>query len=89
MDRAVGWDAAEFADQFVETVGEDVSVAMCTQGEANGAFVIAELCDTIHREGKSKLGKTVKGWFGSDGLKQVEQGKAKGRRVLLEKLALL
>ncbi|KAF7419498.1 pumilio domain member 6 [Pleurotus ostreatus] len=89
VDRALGWDAAEFAEKFVEIVGEDVSVAMCTQGEANGAFVIAELCDSIHRGGKSKTGQTVKGWFGSDGLKQVEQGKAKGRRVLLEKLALL
>ncbi|KAF4607476.1 pumilio domain member 6 [Pleurotus pulmonarius] len=60
VDRAVGWDAAEFAEKFVEIVGEDVSVAMCAQGEANGAFVIAELCDAIHREGKSATGQTVK-----------------------------
>ncbi|KAJ8502883.1 hypothetical protein ONZ45_g11351 [Pleurotus djamor] len=43
VNVAPGWDAAPFAEKFVETIGKDNSISMCSDGEANGAFVIAEL----------------------------------------------
>ena len=46
------------------------------------------------REEKEKVGvedarKTVKAWFGTEVVKEIERGEAKGRKVLLEKLSLL
>ncbi|RDB30018.1 Pumilio y domain family member 6 [Hypsizygus marmoreus] len=90
VERAPGWDAGAFAETFVEVVGEDVTVGMCTRGEANGAFVVAELCEAIMREtGREGARRTIKGWFGEDVRKKVEDGEAKGKKVLLEKIALL
>ncbi|KAJ7242961.1 hypothetical protein C8J57DRAFT_1243696 [Mycena rebaudengoi] len=49
MEKAPGWDASAFAAQFLDPVGKEVCVAMCTKGERNlnGAFVIAELCEGL------------------------------------------
>lgn len=98
IDPAPRWDAYAFASAFVDDVGEDLMVDICTKGEANGCFVVAELCETL--VGRSKGGevgadgvkearKKVKGWFGKDVKKRVEDGQAKGKNVLLEKVAML
>lgn len=90
VERAPGWDAGTFAEQFVQTVGEDVTVGMCTRGEGNGAFVVAELCETLVRDTERTTARQkVKSWFGDDVRKAIEAGEAKGRKVLLEKLGLL
>lgn len=92
IERAPGWDARVFAEAFVDVVGEQVGVAMCIKGQRDGAFVIAELCEAFMRqenEGTKTARIKVKQWFGPAILKEIEKGDAKGKRVLLEKIALL
>ncbi|KAG5644467.1 hypothetical protein DXG03_008368 [Asterophora parasitica] len=91
VEHAEGWDAGAFAAEFVNIIGKDVTIGMCTLGEGNGAFVVAELLETLIRGGdKSTIEREkVKGWFGVEANKAVEDGTAKGKKVLLEKLALL
>ncbi|KAG6810840.1 hypothetical protein H0H92_010104 [Tricholoma furcatifolium] len=91
VERAPGWDAGAFAAEFVTIVGKDVTLGMCTLGEGNGAFVVAELCEALVREGKKRSGerKKVKEWFGDEARVAIENGEAKGRKVLLEKIMSL
>jgi len=81
-------DTAVFASQFVKTVGRDATVAICV-GDGNGAFVVAELCEALVRGELSEEKVTVKEWFGEKVVQEIEAGQAKGKRVLLEKIALL
>jgi pumilio homology domain family member 6 len=80
---------------FVQHVGEEITVAMCTEGACNGAFVVAELCEALMIGGDARKGgerERVKGWFAGGGgvrRKTVEDGSAKGKKVLLEKLERL
>ena len=81
-------DTAAFASQFVNIVGKDATVAMCV-GDGNGAFVVAELCEALIRGDLLEEKVKVKGWFGEKLVQEIEAGQAKGKRVLLEKIALL
>ena len=81
-------DAAAFASEFVNIVGKDAAVAMCV-GDGNGAFVVAELCEALVRGDLIEEKAKVKEWFGEKVVQEIEAGQAKGKRVLLEKLALL
>ncbi|KAG5719378.1 Pumilio like proteiny domain family member [Termitomyces sp. T112] len=91
VDLAPNWDTGLFAEEFVKIVGKDVALGMCTLGEGNGAFVVAELCEALFRDGekRSEVRREVKGWFGDEVRGVVEGGQAKGRKVLLEKMASL
>ncbi|KAJ7713153.1 armadillo-type protein [Mycena metata] len=81
------------AMKIMEEVGKEVVVAMCTKGERNGAFVVAELCEALMgKEGEEakESRKTLKGWFGKEVVKEIEgRGETKGKKVLLEKIAAL
>ena len=81
-------DTAAFASQFVNIIGKDATVAMCV-GDGNGAFVVAELCEALIRGELIEEKVKVKGWFGEKVVQEIEAGQAKGKRVLLEKFALL
>ncbi|KAK0433391.1 uncharacterized protein EV420DRAFT_1283403, partial [Desarmillaria tabescens] len=72
-----------FADQFVETLGQDVIVGMCMKGEANGAFVVAEALSG----GNAKC--LVKGWFGVNVVKEIEDGDINDKNMLLENICQL
>lgn len=89
VERVPGWDATAFATEFVRAVGEEVTVAMCAEGEGNGAFVVAELCEALIRDPGKEERTTVKRWFGDVAKKAVEEGKAKGKKVLLDKVEIL
>ncbi|KAJ6617539.1 puf family RNA-binding protein [Mycena sp. CBHHK59/15] len=89
VEKAAGWDATVFATQFVDTVGKEVCVEMCTKGERNGAFVLAELCEALNAPGGEAARKTMKSWFSADVVKDIESGEAKGKKLLLEKIAAL
>ncbi|KAJ7158057.1 armadillo-type protein [Mycena filopes] len=90
IEQSPAWNGAAFAVQFVEEVGKEVVVAMCTKGERNGAFLVAELCEALMgKEDGEKTRKTLKGWFGKDVVKEIEGGETKGKKVLLEKIAAL
>ncbi|KAG6884585.1 hypothetical protein C0993_009787 [Termitomyces sp. T159_Od127] len=91
VDLAPHWDASLFAKELVKVVGKDIVVGMCTLGEGNGAFVVAEMCEALIRDGEKsgEVRKEVKGWFGDEVREAVEGGQAKGRKVLLEKIASL
>ncbi|KAJ7856725.1 armadillo-type protein [Mycena olivaceomarginata] len=91
VEKAPAWDARTFAQRFVETVGKEVCVAICTAGEASGCFVIAELCEALKGgEGEGEGSReTLKGWFGPAVVKKIEAGEAKGKTILLEKIAAL
>ncbi|KAJ7661236.1 puf family RNA-binding protein [Mycena rosella] len=89
VETAAAWDARAFAAQFMDTVGREVCVAMCTKGECNGAFVVAELCEALKGDEGAAGRKTLEGWFGPAVVKEIENGEAKGRKILLEKIAAL
>ena len=63
-------------------------MAMCV-GDGNGAFVVAELCEALIRGDLLEEKVKVRGWFGEKLVQEIEAGQAKGKRVLLEKIALL
>ncbi|KAH9475808.1 Pumilio homology domain family member 6 [Psilocybe cubensis] len=82
------WDSSVFANQFLKIVGREATVSMC-QGNGNGAFVVAELCEALIRAEASDGRRTLKAWFTDELVKEIEASEAKGKKVLLEKLALL
>ncbi|KAJ7718169.1 hypothetical protein B0H16DRAFT_1337612, partial [Mycena metata] len=93
IEQSPAWDGGALAVKFVEEVGKEVVMAMCTKGERNGAFVVAELCEVLMgKEGEEakEARKTLKGWFGKEVVKEIEGGgETKGKKVLLEKIAAL
>ncbi|KAJ7061988.1 armadillo-type protein [Mycena amicta] len=92
VDSLSSWDAHAFARAFVEVVGEEVCVAMCTLGGCNGTFVVAELCGTLvsgEGEETAEARRTVKRWFGGKVRQMIENGDAKGKKVLLERIDAL
>ncbi|KAJ7242963.1 hypothetical protein C8J57DRAFT_65160, partial [Mycena rebaudengoi] len=89
VEKAPGWDASAFAAQFLDSVGKEVCIAMCTKGARNGAFVIAKLCEASKGDDGKAARKTLKGWFGAGVAKDIEAGEAKGRKLLLEKISAL
>lgn len=67
---------------------------MCTEGERNGAFVVATLCETITGAGNGESEgdeerKKLKSWFGKKERNAVRDGSGRGKDLLLEKLVLL
>jgi len=91
------WDSTTFATNFVEEVGKEATVRMCV-GDGNGAFVVSELIEALDRgsnvEGDARervegARKALKEWFDKTVIKEIERGEAKGKKILLEKLALL
>ncbi|EAU87141.1 puf family RNA-binding protein [Coprinopsis cinerea okayama7 len=89
IEPARDWKPAAFAVQFVNTLGKDLVVAMCTKGEQNGCFVVAELCQALVSGDEKEARKSVKEWFTKEVRKTVEDSEARGKKVLLEKLELL
>jgi pumilio family protein 6 len=91
LASASTWDRGYFAREFVRVVGKGGTLGMCTKGDGNGAFVVAELCGALIGDDAAKAGgerEEVKRWF-NEGVKEVGEGRAKGKKVLLEKIALL
>lgn len=82
------WDSSVFANQFLKVVGREPTVSMCL-GSGNGAFVVAELCEALVRAEAVDGRRTLKVWFTEELMKEIEGSEAKGKKVLLEKLALL
>ncbi|KAF5346526.1 hypothetical protein D9756_010027 [Leucocoprinus leucothites] len=85
------WDASQFATSFTDTVPQNVVVAMCTEGERNGCFIVATLCETLVKGGDEKKSERqkVKSWFEEKERKMIREGGGRGKDLLLEKLALL
>jgi len=77
------FDAGSFPTSFVLAAGKDDILAMALRG---GTFVIAELCERLHRSGK---GSDVKTWFGTKEIDEIKVSNAKGKDILLEKVELL
>jgi pumilio homology domain family member 6 len=89
IERVPSWDPCAFAVQLMDTLDQDVIVGMCTKGERNGAFAVAELCNALSQgkgqdvsDAKSRLSS----WFTNDVKKDIKGGSGKGRDLLLEKL---
>ena len=81
VERASDATTSAFDSHFVQIVGKDATVAMCV-GDGNGAFVAAELGEALIRGDLTGEKGIVKEWFREKGVQ------AKGKRLLLEKLAL-
>ena len=86
IERAPRWSAREFAVQFVQVVGRDVTVAMA---EGDGAFVVAALCEQLAEHADLQERKTVKDRFDAETRNAVRDKGAKGVNVLLESLEKL
>ncbi|KAJ3876172.1 armadillo-type protein [Lentinula edodes] len=96
------WDPTTFAVEFVKIVGGDdgaVIKDICTKGERNGSFVVAQLCEALVREDASSTQEVkdsrekLKRWLStSETLKAIEEGEkdgAKGIKVLLDGIGKL
>ncbi len=83
------WDASQFAVSFINTIPQRVVTAMCTEGERNGTFVIATLCESLAKSDSTNERKKMRDWFGENELKLIRDGDGRGKDLLLEKLALL
>jgi pumilio homology domain family member 6 len=86
ISRSSTFSASSFASSFLRIVGEELTVAFAKGG---GAFVVAELCETIRKEGGEAEMATVRSWFDDDARTQIDQGDTKGRDVLLKNLDAL
>lgn len=76
---------AEFAQQFVEIVGQEHTLEMAKD---DGAFIVAVLCERAAES--AELKKMLKKWFTSSVVKELEAEKDKrGRKMLLEQIATL
>jgi pumilio homology domain family member 6 len=100
VESSSNWNAARFAVYFINTLGSELVVSMCTKGDQNGCFVVAELCQALVSASESvvddeekrdveRARKALKSWFGEEPRNAVESSEAKGKKVLLEKLAAL
>ncbi|KIY70047.1 ARM repeat-containing protein [Cylindrobasidium torrendii FP15055 ss-10] len=82
VEKLPRWDGGAFAQAFIEAVGQDVFVGICTKGEKGGVFVAAEALRACPEAEKQKAVK----WFTKDVLKDIKKGEFKGKGVLLEQL---
>ena len=83
--RSSLFSPADFARLFVEVVGKDHTLEMAKD---DGAFVVAVLCERAAEN--DDLKKTMKSWFSSSVVKELETEKDKrGRKVLLEQIMVL
>jgi pumilio family protein 6 len=91
VDTSEHWDASQFASTFMDTASRDVVIAMCTEGERNGTFLLVTLCESLLKQGDEKTveRQKLRGYFGEKELKMVQTGVGKGKDLLLEKLALM
>ncbi|OCH89163.1 ARM repeat-containing protein [Obba rivulosa] len=83
VERSPYFSASDFATRFVQMVGRDVTVAIA---QADGAFIVAALCERLAEEGSKEEKETVKSWFGKAERKKIT---GKGSAMLLEKLEVL
>ena len=83
--RSSLFSPTDFAQLFIELVGKDHTLEMAKD---DGAFVVAVLCERAAES--DNLKKTLKSWFPSSVVKELETEKDKrGRKVLLEQIVAL
>lgn len=70
----------------MQIVGKDVTLDIA---QGSGAFLVAELCERVMKEGTDEDKKLLKSWFGDDIRKKIEKGDTKGKNILLEKVDAL
>jgi len=68
----------------MKIVGREVTLQMA---KGDGAFVVAELCVRILERGSDEEKSSLKDWFQEADIREIEESQAKGKKVLLEKLA--
>ncbi|KAF9043743.1 ARM repeat-containing protein [Hymenopellis radicata] len=63
IDKAPRWDAASYATAFINTLGKDGIVGMCTEGDRNGPLLLQRLwvCAT-RRRGKRRRSGSRRVW---------------------------
>ncbi|KAJ3782680.1 armadillo-type protein [Lentinula aff. detonsa] len=98
------WDPTAFAVDFVKIVGGDdgtVVKDICTKGERNGSFVVAELCGALVGTGDVSSDKVaakeardkLNGWLSTSetrkGIEEGEKDGARGTKVLLDAIGRL
>jgi pumilio family protein 6 len=94
VDLTGNWNPRAFAVSFVNTVPKNSVVGMCIEGERNGSFVVAILCEMLAvgvgegGDGKKER-EMLKRWFGEEERRVIREGEGRGKELLLEKLALL
>ncbi|KAJ3748196.1 armadillo-type protein [Lentinula raphanica] len=104
IEKSDKWDPVAFALDFVKTVGgEDGAVIkdMCTKGERNGTFVVAELCGALgggsggadESTSVKEIRERLRGWLSTPEIrKAIEEGEkngARGTKVLLDAIGTL
>ncbi|KAL9709456.1 Pumilio y domain member 6 [Leucoagaricus gongylophorus] len=90
VELTESWDAFKFSSLFVDIVPQMTVIAMCTEGEKNGGFVIATLCETlVKKDDQTAERQKVKSWFGEKEKVAIKEGNGRGQLLLLEALELL
>ncbi|KAI0674047.1 ARM repeat-containing protein [Trametes maxima] len=86
IEQSPRFSAREFAVRFIQLVGRDITVAIA---KADGAFVVAALCEQLASRDDAEERNTVKGWFDAKTCKEIREADGKGANVLLESLKKL
>jgi pumilio homology domain family member 6 len=73
------FSAPAFAEQWVSTVGRDITLASATGA---GSFVVAALCERVAEDGSDEVRKTVREWFQYDRRKEIAEWEGRGKTVL-------
>ncbi|CCA67395.1 hypothetical protein PIIN_01226 [Serendipita indica DSM 11827] len=88
--RSKYFDAVAFASTFLRILGdEDNGARLVAMAKGDGAFVVAELCERIEKEGSAADKGKLKKWFPRNVVGEIEHQDVKGASVLVEKLAAL
>lgn len=80
------FSASTFSSAFLKVVGRNATIAMAN---GDGAFVVAELLERVINEGSDEDKNVLRDWFGESVKSGIEQGNAKGKKVLMEKIDVL
>jgi pumilio family protein 6 len=74
------FSASIFAHQWVEIVGQDVTIASATGA---GAFVVSALCDQlVADDALSEARRTAQSWFGKEEREKIGTWEGRGKAVL-------
>jgi pumilio homology domain family member 6 len=80
------FSAPVFAAAFVRIVGRERTLQIA---RSTGAFVVAELLESINKKGEEAVREEVRGWFDGFGEDQDAGQGVKGWAVLMEKVRAL
>jgi len=86
------WSPANFAKQFVQIVGRDLTLAM-VRGAGEGIFIVTALCETLAKSAEIEKDDpqrtAVKSWFDKTIVQEITDDARKGSSLLVDSIRIL